>query len=196
MLITPGSSAKATLAIVGVLLLCSCGREKLAVWPSIAEISVVHRFVVQSDERFEFPVAGLNGQELYRFDARFNAGEHDAADYSYSGTLDCRLYVPGDTTYPSLFQNVRAATRDWQTDGRFLEGELLGLVDAPSTRTIVQRCRLRGMSVELEVFNVRAVLDGGTKKIASLDLRAVFRNDPNATEDISVSGTGSAADRK
>jgi len=122
---------------------------------------------------------------LYYFDARLVTERSDINNtvFNYSGVFHCRL-VPFEyksRSCISLFQNVKNATRDWQSDARFCQ-EINGIAGAPSSRFLVQRCKVRGMYIEMEINNVVADKNGG---IQSMDFKITFLNDQTATSEIS-----------
>jgi hypothetical protein len=160
-------------------------------WPRITEATFKAHFSPQQGRVFKQIIVSDRGDALYILDARLpsDKGDADVQDYDYSGAFDCRLYtvvypIPRSANYPSLLMNDGNATADWQTDGRFLAEELIPLADFNGTRTVVQRSRLRGMSVKIEVGNV--VVDRSRKNILSFDAKFTFRNDPSAISDIAV----------
>ena len=163
-----------------------------SLWPEIKETSQAYCFVADEKEKLTMNIFDNNGEPLYYLDVRFNAWKYGNGDYDFSGALDCRLSpVGGDKTYPSLFQNVKNATRDWQTNTRFLGDELigLGLSGAPFSRSIVQKCKVRGMYIEIEINNV---VVNSNHDIKSLNFKITFVNDPTATSEISDDETSIA----
>jgi hypothetical protein len=162
-------------------------------WPQITELAVKVHFDTKKERKFKQIIRSASGDPLYVLDARMpSIDEHDRA-YDYSGTFDCRLYPYDPKNWgegmPSLLTNVRNSTQDWETDGRFIDSELLGLADFNGTRFLVQRSRLRGMSLTIEINNVKiknVVITEDTSKIASFDACFWFRNDPLAISDIAA----------
>lgn len=151
-------------------------------WPRIKELRRNVHFDGKSP-RFQVNICSEAGTALYVLDARMPPSDDPGGSaYDYSGAFDCRLYpAAGGAEYPTLLQNIRNATRDWQTDGRFLREELVALSGAGESRCLVQRSRVRGMLVEIEIYNVTK--DEGTGSIRSFDARFSFSNDPMATSD-------------
>jgi hypothetical protein len=130
--------------------------------------------------KFKGTIFSSSGIPLYILDARIPSDSDPDEGYDYSGGFDCRLYSVrrNDDGYPTFLQNVRNATADWETDGRFLSTELVGLVGANTSRVILQRSKMRGMAVEIEVGSV--ILDAKTGYVRSFDVSFSFRNDPAA----------------
>jgi hypothetical protein len=155
-------------------------------WPPITEFHEKIHFDTTISRKFKRTVFSSSGAPLYILDARIPSNSDPDEGYDYSGIFDCRLYsVRGnDDGYPTLLQNVRNATADWETDGRFLSTELAGLVDANPSRVILQRSKMRGMAMEIEVGSV--VLDARTGYVRSFDVSFSFRNDPTAHSDIAA----------
>ncbi len=155
-------------------------------WPQIAELTLKVHFSAKDRSAFKQTIFSKSGDPLYILDARIPSDVNNDPDYDYSGVFDCRLYpinVVG-VHYSTLLQNVRGATRDWQSDGRFLSSEIIGLAGSNGSRFLVQRSRLRGMSVTIEISNV--IKDESTGEIASFDVCFLFRNDPLAVSDIAA----------
>jgi len=156
-------------------------------WPIIQEVVGKYRFILGEKEIFKMTVLDHEGFPLYCFDARFNAGEYGNGAYNFSGTFDCRLFPINPEKHPeglpTLFLNHRNATRDWQTDARFLDRDLIGLIGARSSRYLIQRCKVQGMYIEMEINNVIADNEGSIK---GLDFKITFINDPTAISEISI----------
>ncbi len=173
-----------SILIILFLFISSCYNNKKK-WPEIINVSENYHFISNESEKFLLTIYDINQKPLYCFDARFNAWKYDNGDYNFSGILDCRLFPvsPTNKAYSTLFQNERNATRDWQTSGRFLYSELIGLSDAPLSRSIIQRCKVRGMCIEIEVNNITSTTNQ-EKQIKSLDLKVIFINDLTAESDI------------
>jgi len=145
------------------------------------------RFDSATHKQYVLTIYRTDGGPLYVLDARIPWDEAHEGDYDYSGAFDCRIYSlnrASDNGYPSLLQNVRNATSDWQTDGRFLYQELAGLAGACDSRAIVQRSRMRGMYVEILIDKI--VIDEKMKLIRSFEVHFSFRNDPTAISDIAA----------
>jgi hypothetical protein len=155
-------------------------------WPPITEFHEKIHFDAVISRKFKKTILSSSGTPLYILDARIPSDGDPDEGYNYSGVFDCRLYsVRGnDGGYPTLLQNVRNATADWESDGRFLSTELGGLVGANPSRVILQRSRMRGMAIEIEVGGV--VLDAKTGYVRSFDVSFSFRNDPAALSDIAA----------
>src|SRR5260370_465927 len=115
------------------------------------------------------------GKPLYCLDARFCWRDYEVEDYNFSGTLDCRLYpLNEESPYVTLLQNTAHATSDWETYGRFLHEELVGFAGADESRFMVQRCGVRGMVIEIQVFNVKEQKENGG--IATFDMIFTAKN--------------------
>ena len=166
----------------------SCSRPQSFVekWPQIKEISARHHFVDHKDEVFQLTIRDKNERSLYCLDVRLNAGGPEDVDYNFSGVVDCRLYTAdrSKSIYPTILQNRVNASADWQTNGRFLIDELTGLEGAPPSRSMVQRCKVCGMSIAIQINNVKNLRqkDG----VGELDLFVDFKNDPSALEEICI----------
>jgi hypothetical protein len=162
------------------LLHSSCVHPQVREWPLIKEVNVRHHFAAnKTNEQEKALIYDKGGKPLYCLDARFCWRDFDdERDYYYSGTLDCRLYpVAGDFS-PTVLWNTQNPTRDWQTYGRFTSEDLAGLVGADASRSIIQRCRVRGMIIEIEVLNIK----GDSERIRSLDLIFTAKNSSLANE--------------
>ncbi len=169
------------------LLLASCSHFQRNQWPSIKEVSVRHHFAANKEsEQLKTMIYNHSGKPLYCLDARFCWRDYETEDYDFSGALDCRLYpVNGSSFYPTLLQNIASATRDWQTYGRFTGAELVGLIGADDSRSIVQRCWVRGMFIQIEVFNiVKDEKEDG--HMTSLDMIFTAKNSPTSIGDIAA----------
>jgi len=156
-------------------------------WPEIRERDVTVRFDTAAHKQYVLTIYGRNGSPLYVLDARIPWDEAHEGDYDFSGAFDCRFYSlnrVSDNGYPSLLQNVRNATADWQTDGRFLYKELAGLAGAGDSRAIIQQSRMRGMNMEILIRKI--VIDEKMKLISSFEVHFSFKNDPTATSDIAA----------
>jgi hypothetical protein len=155
-------------------------------WPPITEFHEKIHFDTTMSRKFKGTIFSSSGIPLYILDARIPSDSDPDEGYDYSGGFDCRLYSVrrNDDGYPTLLQNVRNATADWETDGRFLSTELVGLVGANTSRVILQRSKMRGMAVEIEVGSV--ILDAKTGYVRSFDVSFSFRNDPAALSDIAA----------
>jgi hypothetical protein len=180
---------KGTLGMLFLLifLLVSCAPVQGGQWPLIKEISVRHHFAADKEhEQAKAMIYGQSGKPLYCLDARFGWRDYETKDYDYSGTLDCRLYPVGGSPsyYPTLLQNATNATADWQSYGRFTDVDLQSLVGAGPSRSIVQRCWVRGMAIKIEVFNVKKEKEGGA--IKSLDMIFIVKNDSAATAEVAA----------
>jgi hypothetical protein len=118
-------------------------------WPLITEFHEKFHFDAVISRKFKRTILSSSGTPLYILDARIPSDGDPDEGYDYSGVFDCRLYsIRGnDDGYPTLFQNVRNATADWETDGRFLSTELGVLVGANPSRVILQRSKMRGMAI-------------------------------------------------
>lgn len=164
---------------VFTLLLTSCRHLQPDRWPSIKEVSVRHHFAANTEsEQFKAMIYDHDGTPVYCLDARFCWRDYETESYDFSGALDCRIYpLAGSSLYPTLLQNTPDATRDWQTYGRFTREEFTGLAGADASRSIVQRCHLRGMHIEIEVFNVKEQKEDGS--IASFDMIFKARKAPS-----------------
>lgn len=164
------------------LLLGSCAQVQPSRWPAVKDVTIFHHFAADKDrEQCKALIYGQNGKALYCLDARFCWRDfEDERDYDFSGTLDCRLYpLSGFSTYPTLLQNNVNATADWQSYGRFTDSDLASLVGADPSRSIMQRCWVRGMAVSIEIFNVKQ--DKGSKAIKNFDMIFTAKNEPAAT---------------
>jgi hypothetical protein len=161
----------------------------------IKEVSVCHHFAANKEsEQLKAMILDHDGKPIYCLDARFCWRDYETGDYDFSGTLDCRLYaLTGSSFYTTLLQNTVGATRDWQTYGRFTREELIGLVGADASRSIVQRCRVRGMIIEIEVFNVKEQKEDGS--IASCDMIFTTRNAPHGEQKMSANARKLAVSR-
>jgi hypothetical protein len=155
-------------------------------WPPITEFHEKIHFDTMVSRKFKRTIFSSSGTPLYVLDARIPSDSDPDEGYDYSGVFDCRLYsVRGnDDGYPTLLQNVRNATADWETDGRFLSTELAGLAGANPSRVILQRSKMHGMAIEIEVGSV--VLDAKTGYVQSFDVSFSFRNDSTAVSDIAA----------
>lgn len=154
-------------------------------WTEIREMTVTYCFVAEKREQLNITICDKKGFSLYCFEARFHAWKYGNEDYNFSGTFECRLFSANPKNgmgHPTIFQNEKDATRDWQNDARFLKKELIGLVGSRSSRSLVQRCKARGMYIEMEINNVVLDEEGTTK---SMDFKVTFLNDPTATSEIS-----------
>lgn len=162
--------------VVLSLLFTSCRHLRPSPWPSITEVSVRHHFAANKEsERLKAIIYDRAGKPLYCLDARFCWRDYEVEDYNFSGTLDCRLFpMNGETSCVTLLQNTAHATRDWQTYGRFLHEELVGFAGADPSRAMVQRCGVRGMVIEIQVFNVKEQKD--KKGIATFDMIFTAKN--------------------
>lgn len=181
------SRAWLPIAAVAVLVFfASCSQRDARNWPAVSEGSLTHHFVLKSGEVWKFSVNDRNGNPLYLFDSRFNAGEHESPDFNFSGVFDCRLYSPEDREYSNYLQNVKVSTRDWESDGRFLGSELIGLAGAGPSRRIVQVCMVRGMRIKMEISNVTIRQADEKTSIISMDFLISFVNDDAAVSPISV----------
>jgi hypothetical protein len=142
----------------------------------IKEVSVRHHFAANKEsEQLKAMIYDHDGKSIYCLDARFCWRDYDTEDYDFSGALDCRLYpLTGSSLYPTLLQDTVNATRDWQTYGRFTREVLAGLAGADATRSIIQRCGVRGMMIEIEVFNVKEKEEDGS--IVSFDVIFTAKN--------------------
>jgi hypothetical protein len=163
------------------LLLVSCAHIQSEKWPLIKDVSFFHHFEAnKKSEQCKALIYGQNGKELYCLDARFCWRDFDdERDYDFSGTLDCRLYpMTGSSSYPTLLQNNVNATADWQSYGRFTDADLKSLVGADASRSIVQRCWVRGMAIEIEILNVKD--ETGSKEIKNFDMIFTAKNDQAA----------------
>lgn len=126
------------------------------------------------------------GAPAYYLDARFNAWKYDDSGYNFSGVLDCRMVSVDNTTmtYPNLFQNDKMAATDWQSDTRFTYKELSSLIETNPGRSIMQKCRFRGMSITLNIKNAMTTTNPGQtnsdQNINELDFEIQFVNDPTA----------------
>jgi len=169
-------------------LLTSCCHLQRGQWPSIKEVSVRHHFEENKEsEQLKVMIYDHNGKRIYCLDARFCWRYYELNDYDFSGVLDCRLYPLAESSfYPTLLQNEINATRDWQTYGRFTDEDLVGLVGADSSRSIVQRCWVRGMFIEIEVSNVVKEQKGDGYHITSLDMIFTVKNDRSANGEIAA----------
>jgi hypothetical protein len=181
-------------------LLVSCAHLQHSQWPLIKEVSIRHHFAADKEyEQSKAVIYGQDGKPLYCLDARFGWRDYETKDYDFSGVLDCRLYdcrlyplngslieegEQGIQYYPTLLFNTTNATADWQTYGRFTDEDLAGLIGADASRSIVQRCWVRGMAIKIEVFNVKE--QKGSKTIKSLDLIFTAKNNPAATAAIAA----------
>lgn len=161
-------------------LLVSCVHLQGSQWPRIKEVSIRHHFAAdRKDEQSRVVIYSQDGKPLYCLDARFCWRDYETKDYDFSGVLDCRLYpLTGSSLYPTLLQNTTNATADWQTYGRFTDNDLAGLIGADASRSIVQRCWVRGMAIKIEVFNVKTEKQGVIK---SFDMFFTAKNDTTAT---------------
>jgi len=161
--------------------------ESKTQWPSIRELSVTTHFDATAHRIFKQTIFGANGFPLYLLDARIPSDTDPYEGYYYSGIFDCRITAIGEKgadRFATLLQNVRNATRDWETDGRFLNTELAGLVGAKSSRVLLQRCKLRGMAITIEIGKV--VKNDKTGDIQSFDASFSFKNDTTAVSDIAA----------
>ena len=173
--------------LVLTLLLASCSHLQRSPWPMIKEVSVRHHFAANKEsEQLKAMIYDHDGKPLYCLDARFCWRDYETDDYDFSGALDCRLYpLDGSSLYPTLLQNNINATRDWETYGRFTSEDLVGLVGADASRSVVQRCWVRGMFVEIEVSNiVKEQREDG--RITSLDMIFTIKNAPAANAEIAA----------
>jgi hypothetical protein len=167
-------------------LLVSCAHLQHSQWPLIKAASIRHHFAADKEnEQSKAVIYGRDGKPLYGMDARFCWRDYETEDYDFSGVLDCRLYLlSGSSLYPTLLQNTTNATRDWQTYGRFTSEDLVGLIGADASRSIVQQCWVRGMSIKIKIFNVKE--QKGSKTITSLDMIFTAENDPATTAAIAA----------
>jgi hypothetical protein len=158
------------------LLLMSCQNLQHDEWPLIKEVSVRHHFAENKEsEQLKLVIYARNSKPLYCLDARFCWRDYELEDYDFSGTLDCRLYPLSESSSSvTLLQNVVHSTRDWETYGRFLHEELIGLAGADASRSIVQRCGVRGMIIIIRVFNIKKDKEKGS--IVSFDMTFTARN--------------------
>jgi len=161
-----GRAGSWAIGLMAILTVISCASRsdhasQANRWPAIREMTTAHHFILRKDEAFKCTVYGESGEPLYVLDARIDTDAQSSADYDFSGVLDCRLIEAKgvDRHYPTLFQSDKYATRDWETYGRFTQEDLVGLAGAPSSRSIIQRCWLRGMCIQMEVNNVVVVND-------------------------------------
>lgn len=175
-------------AILGALLSKICIdsiHDTKKQWPEIKEMTVTCCFAAEKREQLNISICDKKGFPLYCFEARFNAWKYGNEDYNFSGTFECRLFPLNSKNsmgHPTIFQNEKDATRDWQNDARFLKNDLIGLAGARSSRSLVQRCKARGMYIEMEINNVVLDEEGNTK---GMDFKVTFLNDPTASSEIS-----------
>lgn len=154
-------------------------------WPEIKEMTVTCCFAEEKREQLNIIIYDKKGFPLYCLEARFNAWKYGNEDYNFSGTFECRLFPlnpENSMGHSTIFQNEKDATRDWQNDARFLKDDLIGLVGSRSSRSLVQRCKTRGMYIEMEINNVVLDEEGNTK---AMDFKVTFLNDPTASSEIS-----------
>jgi len=158
----------------------ACIHSQRRDWPLIKESSIRQHFTAnRTNEQAKAVIYDQAGKPRYCLDARFCWRDFDdERDYDFSGTLDCRLYPVAGEFCPTLLWNTQNPTRDWQTYGRFTSEDLSGLVGADTSRSIIQRCRVRGMIIDIEVFNVK----GDSERIRSLDMIFTAKNSPVANE--------------
>jgi len=156
-------------------------------WPSIEELHVKIHFDTTVRRIYKQTILSSSGLPLYLLDARIPSDLDPYEGYYFSGLFDCRLTTiqkDSGCDYGTLLQNVRNATHEWETDGRFLSSELSGLAGANSSRALLQRSRLRGMAITIEIGDV--VKNSKTGYIQSFDVSFSFKNDPTAVSDIAA----------
>jgi hypothetical protein len=185
------SGSKNLIAIHGIAWLCflfittGCHLQGNN-WSRITECRVTHRF---GDNReadcLKTIITDRHGRPLYCLDARLCWRDFDdEKNYYYSGALDCRLYPVDEPTYPTLLFNVPHPDRDWQTYGRFTHRELSALIGSDGSRRLIQDCCVRGMFIEIAVFNVVASHtepgEGDNAPIVGCEAEFVFSNGAGA----------------
>jgi len=173
--------------LFSLLMVNECVYAAAAKWPEIKEVTKSFHMELDKQQIVSLVIYGKNNQPLYYLESHFVSKITDDVDdsiFSYSGTLDSRLVVYKERKKIStnLFQNEKNAVRDWQSDGRFVHSDMIGLVRARPSRSLVQRCKVRGMYIVMEVNNVVADKKGF---IQSYNFKISFYNDPTATSDIS-----------
>jgi len=107
----------------------------------------------EKHKQYSLPIFAQNGKILYKLDVKCPAGEYEekkGEGYYYSGWVDFRLYSV-DNPIGSLLQNKKNATRDWQTDGRFLGVDSEVLAENPG-RCIIQNSKVYGMDITLKLY--------------------------------------------
>jgi len=157
-----------------------------AEWPKIKESDVKIHFVSEKKEALEVTIYDEKGAPAYYLNVKFNAWKYDDHGFNYSGMLDCRMVSADSKTmaYPNLFQNDKMATADWQSDARFTYEELSSLIDTNHGRSIVQKCKFRGMSITLNISNAITATNSSQtnadRTINELDFEIQFVKDPTA----------------
>ena len=184
--LTPRKWFAPQLFALTLLFTCSCQMQH-NFWPPVKEVTLRHHFEAnQKNEQAGLTIYSRNGKPLYFLDSRFCWRDYETGDYDFSGLLDCRLYPAGGfLNYPTLLQNTSNATRDWQTYGRFTYDELIGLAGADESRSLVQRCWVRGMFIQVEVLNI-AKEENAERKIMSLDMVFTVKNSPGSNREIAA----------
>ena len=167
-------------------MLNSCYKSKEVRWPRIKEVCFNHHFEQNISNRLFVTIESQNGKPLYRLDVRYLPEIFDDVlpyDYDYSGMLHGRLYsiYTEKETYPNIFMSEEHATRDWECYSRFLEVDVINLVDAPMGRKLVQGCKARGMKIFIEIYNVKLDQD---LRVSSFNFNIKFTNDTTAKNTI------------
>ena len=125
---------------------------KLDAFPKIRPLKKTIVFD-ENHKQYSLPILAQNGKILYKLDVKCPAGEYEekkGEGYYYSGWVDFRLYSV-DNPIGSLLQNKKNATKDWQTDGRFLGVDSEVLAENPG-RCIIQNSKVCGMDIMLKLY--------------------------------------------
>lgn len=179
-----------TTLLLACLTLTGCGGQRpestvaATKWPDVKEQKTEVKFRNDKPEKINIHILSKDGKLAYELIGQFQPwkfeGESsDIGDYNYSGIFDCRLLpVPREVGVSSLFFYSEKATKDWETVGRFTQGQISAIPKEIPGRSIVQVCNLRGMSIKLSINNVQASSADGS--IHGFDLTVEVEPDRGA----------------
>jgi len=177
---------KFLILIVSAVLGCK-SNEAHNHWPEVKPM-VINMHLIDNKSINHIYIFGPNEQPLYLLECCVNAWESESAEFNFSGAVDCRLISLYSTeAYSTLLANVKNATADWQSSGRFLMDDVLL---ATGNKKVWRTLRLRNMRLTIELSNVIIVngsqADQARNKIIDypriheLDLTVTVMRDPSA----------------